>query len=115
MHLSDVIDDWELGTKAQRLWAEPVFVAHFARLIHASDNLEWRAGPSLLRAIASDVRTGGPTGVALVAPYGPVFTEFKVYAENLADVPARLFHALDEAIAWLGVRLPEPWPPQENV
>lgn len=111
VHLSGAIDDWELGTKAQRLWAEPAFVPHFARLIHASDTLEWRAGTSLLRAIATDVRTSGPTRVAMVARHEPVLTEFTQYAESLAGLPARVFPALDEAIAWLGVRLPEPWPP----
>ena len=115
MHLSGAIDEWELGTKAQRLWAEPAFIPHFARLIQASDSLEWRAGTPLLRAIASDVRSSAPTGVAMVAQNEPVFTDFTRYAESLAGVPARVFHVLEDAIAWLGVRLPEPWPPQEHV
>jgi len=115
MHLSGAINDWELGTQAQRLWAEPTFGPHFARLIQASDTLELRAGPSLLNAIASDVRDKGPTGVALVAQYEPVFTEFNQYAESLVGIRAEVFRALEEAIAWLGVRLPERWPPEEQM
>jgi hypothetical protein len=114
MHLSAAIDDWELGTKAQRLWAEPAFGPHFARLVYAEDPLEWRAGTSLMHAIASDVRSGGPSKVALVAQNEPVLTGFKQYAENLMGIPARVFQTIEEAIAWLGVRLPEPWPPEEH-
>ena len=114
MRMSGVIGDWELGTRAQQLWAEPAYQPHFARLIDASGSLEWRAGTSLVRAIASDVRMNGPRKVALVAQSEPVLSEFNLYAESLAGVPARVFGSIHDALIWLGLRLPEPWPPEDN-
>src|SRR5690348_14355363 len=114
MHLSGLINDWELGTKAQQLWEEPRYGPHFARFIQASNSLEWRAETSLIRAIASDVRSSGPRKVALVAQYEPMLTVFKHYSENLVGIAARVFQTIHEAIAWLPVRLPEPWPPEER-
>jgi hypothetical protein len=105
-----VINDWELGTRAQELWDDSTFRPHFARLIDASDVSEWRAGASLLRAIASDVRIKSPRKVALVANSEPVLTEINLYAESLADTPAQVFGTVDEAVVWLGVHWPEAWP-----
>lgn len=114
MCISGVIGDWELGTKAQQLWDEPAYKPHFARLIDASDILAWRAGTSLLRAIASDVRIGSPRRVAMVAKSEPVLAQFKLYAEDLRDIPAQVFTAIDDALVWLNVRLPHPWPPEDR-
>lgn len=114
MHLSGVIGEWELGTAAQHLWAEPAFRPQFARFIDFSSLIELRAGTSLLRAIASDVRAKSPTRVALAADSGAVLADITFYAESLEGVPVRLFHNVDEAIDWLDVHLPIPWPPPEN-
>jgi len=114
MHLSGVIGEWELGTKAQQLWAEPAFRPDFARFIDVSCLAELRAGTRLLRAIASDVRAKIPSKVALVAPSETVLPDISFYAESLDGVPVRVFHDVAEGIAWLGVHLPIPWPPAEN-
>ena len=114
MQLSGVIGEWELGTAAQQLWAEPAFRPHFARFVDVSRMIELRAGTGLLRAIASDVRAKSPSRVALIAPSETVIADVRLYAESLAGVPVRLFHTVGEAIAWLGVHLPTPWPPAEN-
>lgn len=112
MHLSGEIGTWELGTRVQQLWGEPAFNPYFARLIQASDVIKWAAETSLLRAIATDVRVKSPSKVAMVAQAEPVISEFKLYVESLTGVPARVFDRLQEAAEWLGIRLPEPWPPQ---
>jgi hypothetical protein len=112
MHFSGVIDDWDLGTHAQQVWADPAFHPHFARLIDASEVSEWRAGATLLRAIASDVRIKSPRKVALVAQSEPVLAELNLYAASLADTPAQVFSNIADALVWLGVRLPESWPPE---
>lgn len=114
MHLSGVIGEWELGTAAQQLWAEPAFRPQFARFIDVSQLNELRTGTSLLRAIASDVRAKSPRRVALAAHSETILADVKLYAESLDGVPVRLFHNVGEAIAWLGVHLPTPWPPAEN-
>jgi hypothetical protein len=114
MHLSGVISDWELGTRAQQVWEEPAFRPQFARLIDASDVIDWRAETSLLRAIASDVRMNNPSKVALVAQSEPILTQLNLYVESLAGIPAQIFRTVHEAIGWLGVRPPEPWPPEER-
>lgn len=113
MHLSGVIGEWELGTTAQHLWADPAFRPQFARLIDLLNLTELRAGTSLLHAIASDVRAKSPTRVALAADSGTVLADITFYAESLEGVPVRLFHNVDEAIDWLDVHLPIPWPPLE--
>jgi hypothetical protein len=109
-----VIGAWELGTAAQQLWAEPAFDPRFARLVDFSDLTELRAGTSLLRAIASDVRATSPSRVALAADAETVLEDIKFYAESLDGVPVRLFHSVAEAIAWLGVHLPAHRPPSGN-
>jgi hypothetical protein len=114
IHLSGVIGAWELGTTAQQLWAEPAFDPRFARLIDLSQLTELRAGTSLLRAIASDVRAKSPSKVALAAHSETVLADIKLYAESLDGVPVSIFHSVAEAIAWLGVHLPTHWPPREN-
>lgn len=114
MHLSGVIGEWELGTTAQQLWAEPAFRPDFARFIDVSSLIELRAGTRLLRAIASDVRAKTPSRVAFVAPSETVLADINLYAESLEGVSVRLFHDVAEGIAWLGVHLPIRWPPAEN-
>src|SRR4051794_5354160 len=114
MHLSGVMGDWELGTRAQDLWQEPAFQPNFARFVDGSDIVEWRAETSLVRAIASDVRAKRPRKVALVGRAEPVLAGFKMYAESLAGIPAQVFGDIYEAITWLGVQLPEPWPPEQH-
>ncbi len=112
MHLWGVITEWELGTRAQQLWEEPAFQPHLARLIDASDVTDWQADTNLLRAIASDLRPNAPRKVAMVAQSKPVLAELNVYAESLAGIPAQVFPTVQDAMHWLGVRLPETWPPQ---
>jgi hypothetical protein len=112
VYLSGVVGDWELGTTAQRLWEETASNNQFARLIDGSNIAEWRAGKALVRAIASDVRLKSPSKVGMVAQTEPVLADFKIYTESLAGIPARVFERVDEAIEWLGVRLPEVWPPE---
>jgi hypothetical protein len=114
IHLSGVIDAWELGTAAQQLWAEPAFDPHFARFVDFSELIELRAGASLIRAIASDVRATTPTRVALVARPATVLADIKLYADSLQGVPVSLFDGVADAIAWLGVHLPVPWPPMAS-
>jgi len=50
----------------------------------------------------------------LVGRSEPVLAEFKIYADSLAGIPAQVFRDIYEAITWLGVQLPEPWPPEQH-
>ena len=86
MHVSGVIDDWELGTTVQQLWDEDLFDPGYARVIDAWSISEWRADTGLLRAIATDVRAKHPRQVALVARSEPVVAEFQIYVDSLGDI-----------------------------
>src|SRR5690349_14816698 len=107
MHASGVIDDWELGTKVQKLWDEDLFNPEYARVIDAWSVAEWRADTRLLRAIATDVRAKHPRQVAMLARSEPVLAEFQIYVDSLGDIPGRVFESLGQAISWVGVRLPD--------
>jgi hypothetical protein len=115
MHVSGVIDDWELGTAVQRLWHDQAFDPKYSRLIDGSEISEMRTGSNLLQAIAEDVRSNEPRKIALVAKSEQVRSVFELYKASLTGVSSSLFTNLETAIRWLGVELPRPWPPEPHL
>jgi hypothetical protein len=111
LHLSGVIDDWSLGNAAQQLWDEQAFDPQYSRLVDGSDISAMRTDSNLVQAIAADVRSKQPDKVALVAVSEEVRSAFNLYKESLRQVSASVFSNVGEAIAWLGVNLPDRWPP----
>ncbi len=113
MHLSDVIDDWTLGTTAQQLWAEQAFNPTYSRLVDGTAVSAMKTDFKLLQAIAADVRSRHPEKVALVADSEDVQLAFEQYRSSLNGVSSRLFASVEDALSWLGLHLPSPWPPPE--
>lgn len=111
VHLSGTIADWALGTLAQEVWEHNDFDPTFARMYDALEISSWQTDPSLLHAIGGDVRVREPKSVALIARSEAVVTGFSLIFDSLRGTPSRVFDDLHEAASWLGVTLPDPWPP----
>ena len=111
MHFAGVVDDWALGTFAQRLWENNTAYPGFARLIDARSVSEWVVETKLVTAIAEDVRAARPRKIALIGTLPAAIAAFEAYAGCFDRGTARAFSELETAAVWLGVRLPEPWPP----
>jgi hypothetical protein len=111
MYLHGTLTDWDLGTGAQKMWADPAFDPHYLRLVDGSGIRQMKA-VTVLRAIAEDVRAKRVPKVALVAPLESVWQAFTDYSAELSNIPAHLFREVAAAAEWLHVRLPDVWPPE---
>jgi hypothetical protein len=112
LHVSGVIDNWTLARALQRLWGERDFDPQYSRLVDGSEVSDMQTDSDLLQAIATDVRSKPPRKIALVPPASErVRSAFNAYRESLGDVSSRVFTTVEDAVSWLDVDLPQPWPP----
>jgi hypothetical protein len=112
MYLYGSIDDWDLGTRAQALWDDPAFDPRFARLVDASAITQMTLAPTMVKAIAEDVRNNDAPKVALIARSDTIRDVFAEYRTALIGVPAQIFRELRDGARWLGIHLPSIWPPE---
>jgi hypothetical protein len=115
IYLFGAIDDWGIGMGIQELWEDEDFDPHYNRFIDGREIRCLMTTPDLIQAVAKDVLSSRPRMVALIAASAATCKVFAQYEHTLTGISSRIFSGVTSAAAWLGVVLPDPWPPDPHL